>query len=378
MDRKNLQRALGWGLGVGLAGVFAFGLWLYANAPSSDGPPADFYALSGQRGGELPVLWDAPKFSFTAHDGAKVDNQTLAGHVWIADFIFTRCTTVCPLITAQMTLLQGRLTDPALRFVSFSVDPEHDTPKALAEYAMKWSAQERRWLLLATDPKGLEAVASGMKVAVMPSDDAENPIIHSNLFLLVDEKGQVRGAYNSSDRDALVRLEQDTRRLLRDGGPQQAAPAPTPADGAQLFAAYKCGACHDEARVAPPLAGLAGRVVAFEDGGQHVADAAYVKESILTPGAHIVAGYLPLMPPYDRELSDAQANALVAYVSQLEGPRQGTVQAAAEFGVDPICKMKVRAAPETLHSERGGQTFYFCSDTCKERFDAQAPDNVKP
>ncbi len=368
MARSPVARALLIGLTAVLSVLLLLAVGLYLSAPRSEGPPADFYAMGHERrNGELPVLWATPDFSFTSQTGATVTSAGLKGHVWIADFIFTRCTTVCPLITAQMTWLQRQLADPQVRFISFSVDPEHDTQQALAAYAERWNRDDTRWSLLVTTAPELSRVVQEMRVAVGPSDDPDNPIIHSNLFMVVDQEGQVRGAYNSSDRLALERLVKDVRTL--HGTQREAAPvAAAPVDGAALFSQLRCAACHDDDRIAPPLGGAVGRTVKLEGGGEVTADAAYFREALVTPGAHIVAGYLPLMPSYRQELTDAQVDALVKYLSQLEPPSDTGAAVVAELVVDPICKMKVRAESATPHLEHEGETVYFCSELCRKKF----------
>ena len=157
--------------------------------------------------------WNAPAFSFVDQDGKKVTNQDLRGHVWIADFFFTQCTSACPILTSKLLLLQKQLKSPGIRFISFSVDPEHDSPEALKKYAQLWEGDESRWRLLSTDPNGLAAVASAMKVDVARVDDKDNPIRHSSLFMLVDSQGKVRGIYDSIDNDALNQLVEEAKSL---------------------------------------------------------------------------------------------------------------------------------------------------------------------
>src|SRR5262245_58590644 len=82
----------------------------------------------------LKSLFPAPDFAYTDQRGARVTKQALAGRPWVANFVFTTCRTVCPLLTAKMVQLQRKLPGVPVRFVSFSVDPEHDTPQALLEY----------------------------------------------------------------------------------------------------------------------------------------------------------------------------------------------------------------------------------------------------
>ncbi|MCA1665220.1 MAG: SCO family protein [Myxococcales bacterium] len=219
------------------------------------------------------------------------------------------CSSACPLLTARLATLQQRLAGATVDFVSFSVDPAHDTPAALAEYATRWPA-DRRWHLLATTPPALAEIASAMKVA-METGGGPDRIIHSDRFQLVDGDGWVRGVYDSTDDAAMQRLAADAAALAG------AAPAATlPREGAALFGALGCGGCHGDRRVAMPLAGLFGGRVTLDDGRTVVADDAYVRESIVEPAAKLVRGYAPSMPSY-AQLDGARLDALVGYVKSL-------------------------------------------------------------
>jgi cytochrome c oxidase subunit 2 len=92
-------------------------------------------------------------------------------------------------------------------------------------------------------------------------------------------------------------------------------------DGERVFARSGCTACHEDGAgaIAPTLVGLYGSVVTLEDGETRVADEAYLRESILDAGATMVAGYKPIMPDFEGRLSDAEVDALIAYVVSLEG-----------------------------------------------------------
>ena len=82
-----------------------------------------------------PTLLEVPAFELTSQAGDAFGSEQLQGEVWIANFIFTRCPTICPLLTSQMKGLTDSLADTPVRFVSFSVDPANDTPAVLTEYA---------------------------------------------------------------------------------------------------------------------------------------------------------------------------------------------------------------------------------------------------
>ncbi|HEX4460954.1 MAG TPA: SCO family protein [Polyangia bacterium] len=267
-------------------------------------PPAD--------GTGLPRLWRVPDFAYRDQSGQRVTRDGLLGHAWVADFIFTSCTSVCPVLSAQMVLLQRAVPSPDARFVSFSVDPERDTPAVVAAYAARWHADGKRWHLLVTDGKTLPALAVAMKMKVQRSEDEADTLVHSSRMQVVDASGWVRAVYDSSDAAAMTKLAADLNRLTSTGA---AEPARKP-DGAALYATLACAACHDRPSLAPPLAGLFGRRVTLDDGRTLTADAAYMRASLIDPNAQRVAGYNANMPSYAR-LRDAQLKALVTYLSSL-------------------------------------------------------------
>jgi len=159
-----------------------------------------------------PVIAQLPPFSFTAQSGATVTLAGLAGHPWVADFIFTRCIAYCPRLTARMKELRRELPSE-VKSVSFTVDPDHDTPAVLAQYAREWHADGEVWLFL-TGPRERmwTLVQKGflLPVEAQPQVTA-SPILHSNRFVLVDGRGRVRGTYEAFDADALDRLRRDLR-----------------------------------------------------------------------------------------------------------------------------------------------------------------------
>jgi protein SCO1/2 len=315
------------------------------------------------------TLWPAPDFAYPDQDNRPVTRRQLIGHVWIADFIFTQCRSACPLLTARMVMLQRQLAHFDVRFVSFSVDPEHDTPAALKQYAGQWHVDEARWRLLSTTPAALQATAAGLRLMVAATGDAHDPIIHSNRFVLIDSAGLVRGAYDSSDEDDMKRLLADAERLpgaTAVPGSASALVDHEPTSGPALFEALGCRGCHERPEVAPPLDGLFGSSVTLADDRRIVADEAYLRDSISSPSTAVVAGYGSTMPSYAGQLSDRQLAALVGYVESL-APK-GAPAAARRRVVDPVCKMEFSAGDSDLHVDRAGQRYFFCSDACRRKF----------
>lgn len=170
-------------------------------------------AACGDKPKPLPVYSRVPDFVLTSQTGKEFRKQVLDGKVWVADFMFTTCTGPCPRMSAQMRRLQEQVKDlPKVELVSFTVDPAHDTPEVLADYAKRFQAEPDRWYFL-TGPR--EALQRMMRQAFMLGD-VDGSMTHSTRFVLVDQKGRVRGYYETTDPQDLKRLVADIRQLVRE------------------------------------------------------------------------------------------------------------------------------------------------------------------
>jgi len=193
------------------AGLFAATITAALTRPAA--PPA------------LPVLGAVPAFSLDAQNETAFGSDDLRGRVWIANFIFTRCPTVCPVFTQKMARVQGMTADfggePLL--VSFSVDPEYDTPARLRTYAAKFDADPARWTFLTGLPEQVRTtVRDGLKISMENEGlvgDVPN-IIHGTHFVLVDRAGQIRGYYDSNDPARVEALVSDAGRLIEEAPPE--------------------------------------------------------------------------------------------------------------------------------------------------------------
>jgi protein SCO1/2 len=354
-------------------GLFAATKW--AGVRLNADPPRTIIDDTTGGTSKLQPLWPVPAFSFPDQDGHTFTNANLTGHVWVADFIYTQCTTACPVLSAKLVMLQKQIVDPSVRFVSFSVDPAHDTPAALKAYRTLWHGDVARWSLLSTDPAGLDKITAGMKVVAEHQDDAVNPIVHSDLFFLVDKTGMVRGVYSSSDESRLDQLAADITALTGPDGAISATPVmdagATSVDrGRELSTSMGCMACHSRPAIAPPLAGVAGSPVKLDDGRLVWADAAYLKESITDPAAKVVQGYQKNMPSYGRLLTAGQQADLLAWLeSGADAPAKNLATTGpVELLVDPVCHMKITVDSATPRVVWKGKAYYFCSETCRDKF----------
>jgi cytochrome oxidase Cu insertion factor (SCO1/SenC/PrrC family) len=223
----------------------------------------------GVSSARLPVYGSVPDFTLIDQHGRPLRKSDLAGNIWIANFIFTNCPDECPLMTAEMARLQADLADVLdLRLVSITVDPQHDTPQILSQYAARFQANPERWFFLTGDKGTIYRLArEGFRLGVVepteqpaPSptnNDALNPsrrsskhhipafqtavfasprhwwrhlpparafadhgratdALHSTRFVLVDHSAQVRGYYDSMEAAALQRLRQHLQLLRQE------------------------------------------------------------------------------------------------------------------------------------------------------------------
>ena len=161
----------------------------------------------------LPVLYAAPSFSLTDQDARPFGSEDLRGKTWVAAFIFTHCPGVCPQMTMNMSALQQAVPDRDVHLVSFSVDPERDTPAVLKEYARSFDADPARWHFLTGDGAKVFDVAAGLKLTAAPAGKFGPDIVHAEKLLLIDGEGRVRGAYDSKDEQEMKNLARDAAAL---------------------------------------------------------------------------------------------------------------------------------------------------------------------
>jgi protein SCO1/2 len=168
-------------------------------------------ACGGSR--PLPVLGQVPGFELTAQNGESFDAKSLAGHVWVADFIYTNCEGPCPMMSSKMHRLQvSTARMPDVKLVSFTVDPARDTPPVLAEYSKHFRAEPDRWYFLT----GEQARLNDLGRNAFHLNSVDGSLEHSTRFVLVDRAGRIRGYYISTDDDFLPRLLRDIRQLERE------------------------------------------------------------------------------------------------------------------------------------------------------------------
>lgn len=148
---------------------------------------------------EDPLNWEIEEFTFTNQDNEDFGLKDLEGKVWLADFVFTNCTTVCLPMMSNMTDLQSQLEAEGLdiEIVSFSVDPAVDTPEVLKSYAENYGADLSSWnLLTGYSPEDIDAFAMENFKAIARKPEDNDQVVHGTSFYLVDKNGIIMTDYN--------------------------------------------------------------------------------------------------------------------------------------------------------------------------------------
>lgn len=154
-----------------------------------------------------------PDFRLTNQQGQPLSLSDMAGKIWIADFIFTNCPTICPAMTQEMARLQSEFVTDPVYFVSFSVDPERDTVEVLSRYAKAYGADDRRWHFLTGEKADIYQLAE--KGFSLAAGHNGSEILHSPRFVLMKPDGNIYDDYDSRSRPAMLRLRRDVKALLK-------------------------------------------------------------------------------------------------------------------------------------------------------------------
>ncbi len=199
-ERKLDKSTLPWiVLGLIVIGIAVLNLWLvFNNKPEST---AEVVSAS------------VPDFNLVNQQDQPLGLSDLQGKIWVADFIFTHCPTICPVMTQEMANLQSEFDSEPVYFVSFTVDPERDTSEVLSRYAVQFGADAQRWHFLTGEKDQIYQLANdGFKLSAAQHGGG---FPHSTKFALVAPNGKIHDYYDSRSKPAMKRLRKDVKTLLK-------------------------------------------------------------------------------------------------------------------------------------------------------------------
>ncbi|MDC7996401.1 SCO family protein [Gilvibacter sediminis] len=175
---------------------------------------------------ELATIGPVPQFEFTNQRGETITNANYEGKVYVVDFFFTTCPTICPIMSRNMVKLQDEFFgNPNFGVASFSIDPTYDTPEVLQSYAESYGITNPNWHLMTGDKLEIHKLANnGFNLYVNQDDTAEGGFEHSGFFALIDQEGNIRSRideygnpivyYNGTDLEQIQLLKDDIKQLL--------------------------------------------------------------------------------------------------------------------------------------------------------------------
>jgi protein SCO1/2 len=169
-----------------------------------------------------------PNFSFTNQNGETITNQDYKGKVYVAEFFFTTCPSICPIMNRNMVTIQNEFYgNPNLGIASFTINPEYDTPEILKAYAESYKITNPSWHLLTGDKTEIYALANtGFNLYVGEAPEVEGGFEHSGFFALIDQEGNIRSRYDKYgnpliyydglEADGIQMLKEDIKLLLEN------------------------------------------------------------------------------------------------------------------------------------------------------------------
>ena len=162
-------------------------------------------------------------FQFVDQDSALITNETFSGKIYVADFFFTSCRTICPIMKTQMLrVYEATQQMPDVLIVSHTIDPDYDTVALLRDFAQRLGVASSKWHFVTGEKDSIYKIAQTSYFATAMEDKTEpDGFIHSGAFLLIDKKQRIRGKYDGTKEEDVNRLIADIKKLKREDGADQ-------------------------------------------------------------------------------------------------------------------------------------------------------------
>lgn len=172
---------------------------------------------------KLPIVNRVQPFNFTNQDGQQVTQQTVEGKVYVAEYFFTTCPSICPMLNANMKKVYEAYKDePGFMILSHTVDPDNDNVARLKWYADSMKVNTKQWEFLTGRKDSLYQAARNSYLLDDPQNNLQNineQFLHTQFFALVDRSGKVRKIYDGLKKDEIEELKKDIKRLLKEHNP---------------------------------------------------------------------------------------------------------------------------------------------------------------
>ncbi len=199
--------------------IFALFLPIFAfySCETEDKEPLKTYPVVLKSGAE-PTILEIPYFSFTDQNGEIVTNQTFDNKIYLADFFFTSCPTICPKVKAQMKRVYDAFaSEPRLVLLSHTIDPKRDSVARLRNYAQKIGVNDaKRWHLVTGSKDSIYNIARYYNSVAVEDQTAPGGFDHSGYVVLIDKKRHIRAIARGTEAEDMDRMMKDIKKLLKE------------------------------------------------------------------------------------------------------------------------------------------------------------------
>jgi protein SCO1/2 len=197
--------------------VFGLMRWInnnYTSLPYYGGTQA----VKQSDGSTKEIQFTVPQFEFINQANKNLSSDFVKGKIWVADYFFTKCTSICPKLTTHLQKVQQAFKqDSRIKIISFTVDPDRDSPGVLRSYAGMFHADASQWQFVTGDKKDLYAFArKGLFIIATDGDGGADDFIHSEKLVLIDAQNHIRGYYDGTSDTEVDQLIKDIQRLKNE------------------------------------------------------------------------------------------------------------------------------------------------------------------
>jgi protein SCO1/2 len=199
------------------AALLLTGLFFYKKSKDEPVRYLPYYGEKKPQPGDT-IYHTVPDFSFLNQDGKTITKESVRGKIYVADYFFTTCQSICPVMKKQMKRVYNKfLKDDEVVLLSHTVDPETDSVQTMKEFSERFNADSKKWMFLTGSKKALyEQARKGYLIEASEGNGGPEDFIHTQNFALVDKEFHIRGYYDGTDSADVNRLMREIELLKKE------------------------------------------------------------------------------------------------------------------------------------------------------------------
>lgn len=216
---KNSSIANHWDISFSVLCILLLACSLFSGCGSKTETPLPIFGERDVQGNDT-IYHTIADFKFVDQDSSEVTNGTFKDKIYVTDFFFTSCRTICPVMKTQMLRVYDSIeNDPDVLLLSHTIDPEYDTVGLLNDFANRLGVKSEKWHFVTGNKEDIYRIAQTSYFSTAMEDKTEpDGFIHSGAFLLIDKKQRIRGKYDGTKEEEVNRLLKDIEKLKKEDG----------------------------------------------------------------------------------------------------------------------------------------------------------------